>query len=215
MPQKRCFSGIQEVLACRPFLRHNLYISEKRSAAMKVVNIYTDGACAGNQNETNKGGWGAVLEYGEHQKELYGGELNTTNNRMEMLALLNAFQALNRDNLNIRVFSDSSYLMNCFREKWYENWYRNDWKTSKKTEVENRDLWQALFSYIGRHTIEFYRVKGHVNLNSEKTDIDSIYGKFIEWNGPSFTRDDFLHITKMNNRADELANMGIKELSQS
>lgn len=180
---------------------------------MKVVNIYTDGACSGNQNETNIGGWGAVLEYGEHKKELYGGELNTTNNRMEMQALLNAFQALNKDSLRIRVFSDSSYLMNCFREKWYVNWYRNNWKTSKKTDVENRDLWEALFAYINRHAIEFYRVKGHVNLDSKATKVEPLYDKFIEWNGSSFTLDDFLYVTRMNNRADELANMGIASVS--
>ncbi|MBR0597699.1 ribonuclease HI [Clostridiales bacterium BAD-6] len=176
---------------------------------MKSMNIYTDGACSGNQNETNIGGWGAILEYGEHQKELFGGERNTTNNRMEMEALLNALQALTKENLSIRVFSDSSYLMNCFREKWYENWYRNNWKTSKKTDVENRDLWEALFAVINKHQIDFYRVKGHVNLNSKNTNIDALYQKFIEWNGPKFTKDDFLYITKMNHRADELANQGI------
>lgn len=181
---------------------------------MKVVNIYTDGACSGNQNETNTGGWGAVLEYGEHKKELYGGERNTTNNRMEMQALLNAFQALNKDNLCIRVFSDSSYLMNCFREKWYVNWYRNSWKTSKRTDVENRDLWEALFTFINRHTIEFYRVKGHVNLDSKSTKVGPLYEKFVEWNGSSFTLDDFFYVTRMNNRADELANMGIASVSE-
>ena len=179
---------------------------------LKVVNIYTDGACSGNQNESNTGGWGAVLEYGNHRKELYGGEKNTTNNRMEMMALLNAFGALTKGNLNIRVFSDSSYLMNCFREKWYENWYRNNWKTSKKTDVENRDLWELLFSFINKHSIEFYRVKGHVNLNSKNLNLQPIYEKFIEWNGTNFTMDDFLYITKMNNRADELANQGIESV---
>ncbi len=181
---------------------------------LKTVNIYTDGACSGNQNDTNIGGWGAVLEYGEHRKELYGGERNTTNNRMEMMALLNAFRSLIKDNLCIRVFSDSSYLMNCFRDKWYENWYRNNWKTSKKTDVENRDLWEALFSYISKHSIEFYRVKGHVNLNSKNLKIEPIYDRFIEWNGRDFTMDDFLYITKMNNLADELANRGIDDISK-
>lgn len=181
---------------------------------MRVVNIYTDGACSGNQNETNIGGWGAILEYGEHKKELFGGERNTTNNRMEMLALLNAFRALNKDNLIIRVFSDSSYLMNCFREKWYENWYRNNWKTSKKSDVENRDLWEALFAFINRHSIDFFRVKGHVNLNSKTTRVEPIYNKFVEWNGPSFTMDEFRYITEMNNRADELANQGIEQVLQ-
>ncbi len=182
---------------------------------MRVVNIYTDGACSGNQNETNTGGWGAVLEYGEHRKELFGGEANTTNNRMEMMALLSAFHALNKDRLNVRVFSDSSYLMNCFREKWYENWFRNNWKTSKKTDVENRDLWEALFAFISRHNIEFYRVKGHVNLKSKNTKLDPLYSKFVEWNGPSFTMEDFIYITEMNNLADELANKGIDSVLEN
>lgn len=177
---------------------------------MKSINIYTDGACSGNQNESNVGGWGVILEYGEHQKELFGGEKNTTNNRMEMLALLNGLISINKDNQNINVFSDSSYLMNCFREKWYINWYRNNWKTSKKTDVENRDLWESLLSFINKHNINFYRVKGHVNISSKNTNLNILYEKFIDWNGQSFSMDDFLYITKMNNRADELANNGIK-----
>lgn len=179
---------------------------------MKVINIYTDGACSGNQHQENIGGWGAILESGTHQKELHGGELNTTNNRMEMTALLRALQALKKDGLTINVFSDSSYLTNCFREKWYENWYRNHWKTAKKTDVENKDLWEALISYIHLHTIQFYRVKGHVNISHPNTKIDSLYQKFIEWNGNHFSKEDFLYVTQMNNRADELANEGMDEL---
>lgn len=176
---------------------------------MKVINIYTDGACSGNQEEENIGGWGAILEYGEHQKELFEGEINTTNNRMEMLALINGLKAITKGGQTIRVFSDSSYLMNCFRERWYENWLKNNWKTSKKTDVENRDLWEELLSLIRGHDISFYRVKGHVNLNSKSTNIDALYSKFVEWNGKGFTKEDFLYITKMNNRADELANKGV------
>jgi len=179
---------------------------------MKTIFIYTDGACSGNQSDENIGGWGALLEYGEHNRELYGGEFNTTNNRMEMTALLNALQAIKKEKQVISVFSDSSYLMNCFREKWYENWYRNNWRTSKKTDVENKDLWEALFALIKLHTISFYRVKGHVNLQSKTVNKEALYEKFKEWNGPGFTMDDFLNITAKNNRADELANMGISEL---
>lgn len=178
---------------------------------MQVLNIYTDGACSGNQVRENIGGWGAVLEYGSNKKELYGGERNTTNNRMEMTALLKAFQAIKMENQSIRVFSDSSYLMNCFREKWYEKWLVNDWKTSGKTSVENRDLWELLLEYLNKHDITFYRVKGHVNLKSKKTDIDKLYDKFIEWNGKTFTKEEFLYITKMNNCVDELANKWMDE----
>lgn len=89
---------------------------------MDILRIYTDGGCSGNQESVNFGGWGAILEMGEHQKELWGGEINTTNNRMELTAVIEAFNALKRDGLCIHVFSDSSYVTNCFREKWYEAW---------------------------------------------------------------------------------------------
>lgn len=181
----------------------------------KVLRIYTDGGCSGNQNEENLGGWGAILEFGEAQRELYGSEARTTNNRMEMTALLEAFKAIKKENQTIEVFSDSSYLMDCFRKKWYENWRKNGWKTSGKKPVENRDLWQQLLPYTERHRISFYRVKGHVNLNSKTTDFNKLYEKFVEWNGVDFSYEDFTYVTEKNNRADELANMGIDELRQA
>lgn len=181
---------------------------------MNVINIYTDGACSGNQNDTNLGGWGAILEYGAHQKELYGGEINTTNNRMEMTALLKALACLKKDGQVIRVFSDSSYVMDCFRKKWYVNWRKNNWKTAKKTEVENRDLWEQLLELTERHQISFYRVKGHVSLSSKSTNFEKLYQKFVEWNGASFTMEDFLYVTEKNNRADELANLGVDQFRE-
>jgi len=178
----------------------------------RVLRIYTDGGCSGNQSDENLGGWGAILEFGEARKELYGSEANTTNNRMEMTALLEAFKAIKKENQIIEVFSDSSYLMDCFRKKWYVNWQKNGWKTSGKKPVENQDLWQQLLSYIDRHEIHFYRVKGHVNLSSKVTDFNKLYEKFVEWNGAEFSYEDFMYVTEKNNRADELANMGIDEL---
>lgn len=178
----------------------------------KILRIYTDGGCAGNQSDENLGGWGAVLEYGSAVKELHGCERNTTNNRMEMTALLRAFEALKKDGQTIQVFSDSSYLMDCFRKGWYKNWQKNGWKTSGKKPVENQDLWQALIPYLDRHDIRFFRVKGHVNLNSQVTDLDKLYAKFVEWNGPEFSYEDFLYVTEKNNRCDALANEGIDSL---
>lgn len=182
---------------------------------MKVLKIYTDGACSGNQNENNVGGWGAVLEYGEHQKELYGGQANTTNNRMEMMALIEALKAVKKDNQTIDVFSDSSYLMNCFREKWYEGWLKNNWVNSSKKPVENRDLWEELLSLVEGHNISFYRVKGHVNLNSKTTNFNALYEKFIQMNGAGFSFNDFKYITEMNNKVDALANKGIDQIRES
>ncbi len=182
---------------------------------MKTLRLYTDGACSGNQNENNIGGWGAVLEYGEHQKELFGGQKNTTNNRMEMMALIEALSAVKKENQTIEIFSDSSYLMNCFREKWYEGWLKNNWMNSSKKPVESRDLWERLLELTGSHRISFYRVKGHVNLNSKTTNFDALYEKFIQMNGAGFSFDDFKYITEMNNKADALANKGIDAVRDS
>ena len=178
----------------------------------KVLRIYTDGGCSGNQNDENLGGWGAILEYGEARKELYGSEANTTNNRMEMTALLEAFRAIKKEAQTIEVFSDSSYLMDCFRKEWYVNWQKNGWKNAQKKPVENQDLWKALLPYLERHSITFYRVKGHVNLNSPAVNLPSLYSKFCEWNGDGFTEEEFRYITEKNNRADELSNIGIDEI---
>lgn len=178
----------------------------------RVLRIYTDGGCSGNQRDENLGGWGAVLEFGSARKEIYGSEVNTTNNRMEMTALLEAFRAIKKEKQIIQVFSDSSYLMDCFRKKWYVNWQRNGWKNAQKKPVENQDIWQELLPYLERHTIEFYRVKGHVNLNNKATDLNALYEKFCQWNGTGFSFKEFEYITSKNNRADELANIGIDEI---
>lgn len=177
-----------------------------------ILRIYTDGGCAGNQHETNLGGWGAILEYNGVSKELHGNEKNTTNNRMEMTALLEAFRAIKRDGQTIIAFSDSGYLMDCFRKKWYVNWRRNGWKNAKKQPVENRELWEALLPYLEKHHITFCRVKGHVNLEGKNTETEKLYKKFLEWNGAGFSYEDFIHVTEMNHRADELANVGIDEI---
>ena len=179
---------------------------------MAILRIYTDGGCSGNQSDQNFGGWGAILEYGEHRKELHGGDVNTTNNRMELTAVIEAFKALKGPGYTIEVFSDSSYVMNCFREKWYESWEKNGWKNAARKSVENQELWKELLALVRQHNVKFFRVKGHVNLNSKSTDFDKLYTKFVEWNGARFSFEDFKYITKMNNRADELANMGIDEV---
>lgn len=178
-----------------------------------IVRIYTDGGCSGNQSDENIGGWGAILEYGEHRKELYGGELNTTNNRMEMTALIEALSALKKEGLELEVFSDSSYVMNCFREKWYVSWRKNGWKNSKKEPVDNRELWEKLLELVEKQgDVKFFRVKGHVNLKSKSTNFNALYEKFVEWNGARFSFEDFKYVIEMNNRADELANIAMDEL---
>ena len=181
----------------------------------RILRIYTDGGCAGNQHNKNFGGWGAILEFAGHTKELCGGEADTTNNRMEMTALLEALKAVKKDGQVIHVFSDSSYLMDCFRKRWYVKWLDNGWKTAAKKPVENQDLWKELLPYLDRHEISFYRVKGHVGLDkSSASDLDKLYSKFTEWNGTEFSYEDFVHVTEKNNISDKLANEGIHKIKQ-
>jgi len=173
---------------------------------MKLVKIYTDGACSGNQNESNIGGWGAVLEFNGVEKELHGGELNTTNNRMELTALVEALSVLKEDNLFLKIFSDSSYLINCFKNQWYVSWQANGWKTSKKQPVENKDLWEKLLLLLSKNQCEFYLVKGHIKIPSEAN-----YKQFKEHNGTDFSFADFAKIVEYNNRCHALANVYIDE----
>ncbi|MCE1241074.1 MAG: ribonuclease HI [Azonexaceae bacterium] len=120
------------------------------------VDIYTDGACRGNPGP---GGWGVLLRMGAHEKELWGGEAATTNNRMELLAVINALDAMKRP-ISARVHSDSQYVLKGIRE-WIHGWKRNGWKTADKKPVKNADLWQRLDELARQHRIEWIWVKGH------------------------------------------------------
>ncbi len=131
---------------------------------MKEVTIYTDGACSYNPGP---GGWAAVLQYGSRRKEMSGGEKETTNNRMELTAVIEALKAL-KEPCRVKLYSDSAYIVNCFQQKWYEKWEKNGWMTSSKKPVENKDLWQELLRLTKKHEVEFIKVKGHsdVELNN-------------------------------------------------
>lgn len=123
----------------------------------KKVTIYTDGACSGNPG---KGGWGSILIYGDVVKELSGGEDNTTNNRMELKAVIEALKAL-KSPCDVEIYSDSAYVVNAFTQKWIDNWIKNNWKTADKKSVKNVDLWQELLVLIKTHNVTFKKVKGH------------------------------------------------------
>ncbi|MFD1425930.1 ribonuclease HI [Kroppenstedtia sanguinis] len=131
---------------------------------MKEVTIYTDGACSGNPGP---GGWGAVLIHGEQCKEITGGSRQTTNNRMELTAALEALKNLKQP-CQVKICADSAYLVNCFKQKWYINWERRGWVNSRNEPVENKDLWQELLREVRKHEVEFVKVKGHsdVELNN-------------------------------------------------
>jgi len=123
---------------------------------LKAVEIFTDGACKGNPGP---GGWGAVLRYGEHEKELFGGAADTTNNRMELQAAIEALASLKRP-CHVVLTTDSQYLRQGILQ-WMAGWKRNGWKTAAKKPVKNMDLWQALDEQVARHEIEWRWVKGH------------------------------------------------------
>jgi ribonuclease HI len=124
---------------------------------MKEVTIYTDGACSGNPGP---GGWGAVLIYGGRRKEISGGEKLTTNNRMEILAAVESLRLL-KEPCKVKLYSDSAYLVNTFRQSWIDRWQKNGWVNSKNQPVENQDLWKQLLSLMEIHDVEYIKVKGH------------------------------------------------------
>ena len=134
--------------------------------AKSTIDIYTDGACKGNPGP---GGWGAYLISGAHEKEIFGGEAETTNNRMELTAVIEALRMLKNPS-KIRLFIDSQYVKNGIN-LWISNWKKAGWKTSNKKPVKNVDLWMMLDELVPRHEIEWIWVKGHAgNLGNERAD---------------------------------------------
>jgi ribonuclease HI len=124
---------------------------------MKKVSIYTDGACSGNPG---MGGWAAILKYGEHEKVITGFEDETTNNRMELKAAIEALKAL-KEPCMVELYSDSSYLVNGFEKNWIDSWKANGWKNKSKDEVKNLEMWKELDHLREKHQIKLIKVKGH------------------------------------------------------
>lgn len=121
-----------------------------------AVVVYTDGACHGNPGP---GGWGVLMTYGEHERELYGGEPATTNNRMELMAAIQALETLKRPS-RVEIYTDSSYVRNGILS-WVAKWKSNGWRTASKQLVKNEDLWRRLDDAAGRHQVSWHWVKGH------------------------------------------------------
>lgn len=124
---------------------------------MKKVTIYTDGACSGNPGP---GGWGSVLIYGEAKKEISGAKKETTNNEMEITAVLEALKVL-KEPCEVDVYSDSAYVVNTFEKGWIDNWVKSGWKTASKDPVKNVELWKELLELMKKHNVTFHKVKGH------------------------------------------------------
>ena len=124
---------------------------------MEKVTIYTDGACSGNPGP---GGWGAILMYQGNKKEISGGKKNTTNNEMELTAVIEALKML-KFPCQVDLYSDSAYVVNAFLQNWIGNWVKNNWKTSSKEPVKNQGLWKELYELTKTHQVKFIKVKGH------------------------------------------------------
>jgi ribonuclease HI len=134
---------------------------------VKQIDAYTDGACIGNPGP---GGYGVVLSYGSHRRELSGGFRRTTNNRMEILAAVVALQTL-KEACQVRLFSDSQYLVKMMRDDWPRKWKANGWRRANKDSVANQDLWSTLLRLCEVHEVEFFWVKGHAgNAENERCD---------------------------------------------
>lgn len=146
------------------------------STDLKSIDVFTDGACSGNPGP---GGWGALLRFNGHERELYGGEDETTNNRMELMAAIMALETLT-ERCHVDLYTDSKYVMEGINT-WIANWKKNGWRTAAKKPVKNADLWQRLDEANGRHEVSWHWVKGHAGHEG-------------------------------NERADELARMGIPTL---
>lgn len=124
---------------------------------MKQITLYTDGACSGNPG---LGGYGAILRYGNQEKLVSGGERDTTNNRMELMAVIMGLEKI-KEPCMVDVYSDSAYVVNAFLQDWIGSWQKNGWKTSSKSKVLNEELWKRLLVQTQRHNVTFHKVKGH------------------------------------------------------
>jgi len=130
-----------------------------KSANTNEVIIYTDGACSGNPGP---GGWGALLIWNGQEKELTGGAPNSTNNRMEMRAVIEALKALKRP-CRVKIHSDSALIVNAFKQDWIGSWVKRGWKKANKKPVENRDLWEEMLEAMDDHKVSWIKVKGHAD----------------------------------------------------
>ena len=137
--------------------------SASQDKAPLRVQLYCDGGCRGNQEDVNVGGWGAYLIWGDHERELYGGAENTTNNKMELTAAIEGLRAVVRDDVGVDVYVDSAYVLGGITD-WVYGWMRNGWKNAKKEPVANKELWLDLLAQKQRfNDIAFHKVKGHAD----------------------------------------------------
>lgn len=187
--------------------------SDLKRGILNRIELFCDGACKGNQEEENTGGYGALLLYGKHEKEISGGTVNTTNNIMEMTAMLEGLRAIKRVDIPVVVYGDSAYLLNGLKEKWYVTWRRNGWKTKAKTPVENRALWEELLEQVERFdSISYRKIKGH--LSTESPTLEKWFEKYKE-EEEDVSLEEFLRLLTNNARVDKLASEFALQLQDS
>lgn len=139
-----------------------------------MITIYTDGSCKRNETDSPVGGWGAVMIHKDNRKEIYGSVEDTTNNRMELQACIEALRRIKRRDVSVELHTDSAYVCNCIKHEWYKKWRRNGWQNSKKNDVENQDLWKRLLElYESFDDLQFIKVKAHcgIELNEIADDL--------------------------------------------
>jgi len=138
-----------------------------RNMDKAAIELWTDGACSGNPGP---GGYAALLRSAYHEREISGGDLETTNNRMELLSVIVGLRALKRS-CHVHIHLDSSYVMNAFVKGWLANWQKNNWRTSSKEPVKNQDLWEELLAEVERHEVTWVKIKGHAGVaDNERVD---------------------------------------------
>lgn len=145
---------------------------------MKNVTIYTDGACRGNGKENTIGAYGIVLIYNEVKKEIKKSFVNTTNNIMELSAVIDALSML-KEPCSVKIYSDSAYVVNAINQNWIKSWIKNGWRTSSKEPVKNRELWEKLMKLMEIHEVKFIKVKGHAD-NSYNNRCDELANEAMD-----------------------------------
>jgi ribonuclease HI len=160
-------AAVPEVAISKAAIRPGASKTEAVQGDVKLVTVYTDGGC---QPNPGPGGWGAVLIFNGMEKELYGYEADTTNNRMELTGAIRALEAL-REPCRVKLHSDSALLINAFTQNWIPGWQRKGWVNASKEPVKNRDLWEQLIELSRRHQVEWIKVKGHAGVHyNERCD---------------------------------------------
>ncbi len=180
----------------------------------RTIYVYTDGACLGNQAETNSGGYAAFLKCGKYEKTISSGEQNTTNNIMEMKAVIEGLSLIKDKSYRVVVLSDSAYVVNCMNEKWYVKWRAKNWMITTNTPVKNKELWQRMLELVESFpAISFIKVKGHLDGKSQ-AEKKKWYDKLDESVKKTMSFDDYLIHIDRNVIVDELASSEAKKFKE-